>query len=1101
MLMNTRRLRIFLPLVALALALLVGGMASQSSAQVVQSTWNGVNGDWGVATNWTPSAAAPNNTGGISYAATINAGTAFLDGPVTLSHLTLTGGAISLGGDTRPTPRPAYPLLTDAMLMTGGLVGGLGKLRIEGDLDIRGGVINNSSTDADGFFVGGDIYKRGYGAASLAPFRGNDYAIIIERGKLGFSNSGLGTHAVGVTVVSPEFARLQGTQTGSINEDVYLNNGHGFARTGSLLSRYAGVNMGTGNLYLGEVGATVGTLPGAGVSDESLGLGGKIHGGDLTIVGRGSVSISGTESTYSGVTRVGMNGDFTDLGLFDNGELHTTSAIHVGGNARLRFNQDRSGRDRIGNAIPIILYGGGVEISAGPDPATPEVLAESLGVLSLSHGANAVNLITGPGAVNFARLDRQGLSTIDFGLPGALPEPGPSSRIGFDEAPVLTNSIIGGWANVGMFDFATYDPAVGVTALANKVARPTQVENAAPGSHVLNGFGAPLATLTKDTTVATLAIKTEGVNNLNLGGHTLTLTQGGLLRGADSSPSTIIENGRLTAGDGADPAVLYLHAEWRFLSTREGMTIRADIVDNLAGGPVSLVTSGNVPLMLTGSNSYTGATVVQENTLTFASPTAFPQGRELIADAGTAFFQFDTPGIQRFSRIVLRQNGSLTTQIPSGGATRISPIAADADEYLLESGSLAMSLVGDGPMRKVGDGVVELECDSPNYTGAVTIERGVLHVAGISVRRTPQALGTGGVTILPGGTLIHASIGPAGATKLLNSKVNLAGGDVGVAISSAQAPWNFEGAWRVTAPSRLLLFDPQGRDEIAPAVVNVHDAVTLENNSALSVLGSGVANFTTGIVAAGDATLSVDEGAATFGSITAAPAGGALRLRGPGAFTLPNQLGPGSPGPITLDIGAGSTAKVVGNTQLTVDNDATLIVNGTLANAEPLIIKNGTLAGSGVVGNVNNQSGEVSPGNSIGVLTTGSFNQGPGGLLTMELLAGPPNTSDLVRATSATLAGTLHAVLAPAGNKSVGTTFNLVIANTISISSLQLTTSGLGNFQPWLFVAPIVGGSDVGKQVLQLMLVPEPAGATLALMTTTAIAAVLRRRRSAAPRS
>jgi autotransporter-associated beta strand protein len=419
----------------------------------------------------------------------------------------------------------------------------------------------------------------------------------------------------------------------------------------------------------------------------------------------------------------------------------------------------------------------------------------------------------------------------------------------------------------------------------------------------------------------------------------------------------------------------------------------------------------------------------------------------------------------------------------------------DADEIELESGDLEISLAGDGAINKRTDGVVQLNYDSPAYSGAVVVHQGVL-VAGSfqGFSPAPNALGLGETTILPGGTLVHGSADTQGGSFLLNSRLNLAGGDVGLTRTIAASRWDFNGSSRVSAPSRLLLFDPLGYDDIVASVVNFTKRLAMSAN--LAMLGEGTANLSGGLSLSGDVTLDAQAAAVTIGgTIIAADSGsGALRLRGPGAFTLPNQLGAGSPGPVILDIGAGSTARVAGNTQLTVDNNATLIVNGTLANAEPLIIKNGKLAGSGIVGNVNNQSGEVSPGNSIGVLTTGSYNQGPGGLLTMELLAGPPNTSDLIRANSATLAGTLHAVLASGGDKGVGTTFNLVIANTISISSLQLTTSGFDGFHPRLFVNQIVSGPDVGKQVLQLMLVPEPAGASLALIAAAALTALLRRR-------
>jgi autotransporter-associated beta strand protein len=421
---------------------------------------------------------------------------------------------------------------------------------------------------------------------------------------------------------------------------------------------------------------------------------------------------------------------------------------------------------------------------------------------------------------------------------------------------------------------------------------------------------------------------------------------------------------------------------------------------------------------------------------------------------------------------------------------RTSQILLDAEEYLLESGNLTISLTGDGPMRKLSTGLVELSNDSAGYTGAITIEQGTLVAGSNSVVRTPQALGQGETEIRDGGTLIHGSAGASGFMQL-NADLHLAGGDVGIWRSIAATRWDFEGDWRVSKPSRLLTFDPLGIDELGNVTVNVRGGVTLHDDAGLSVLGGGSVNLLGGVFVDGQSVISTEDSTVVLPAVNAAQGGGSLRLDG-GRFSIPAKLNNDpNAGNLVLEIGPTAIAQLTTSASLVIGDGDTLVVNGSLSNTTPVILGGGTLQGVGKLGLVSNVQGEVAPGNSVGVLTTNIFNQSPGGLLTMEVFGGPGLLSDQLRTDVATLSGVLNAITAPGGQLVPGDVFTLVVGRQLTVNNLQLVTDGIA---AKLNVVTLQDGPDAGLQALQLTVIPEPAAS---LLFITALAVFVRHRESA----
>ncbi len=1053
--------------VAFVLAATVGTRVL--SAEPIAVTWGGTQCNpqfaagcsWSDPNEWVPIGTVPADTLDTEYLVTVGSGTVVTDIPVEVSQLALLGGNLLL----------SQPLNVDAMTIAGGLVSGAGKLHVHGDLVLRGGLINNTAGSPDGLVVDGAVVKRGYGSATLSPFSSSgDYEIIIEQGTFGFGNGGAGSAVGGITVASPEFARLSTER--STSDRIYLNNARGFNGTGALTA--TSIN---GDVYLGDEGAVI----------ESAGFGGAIHGGFLQVT-RGA-SVTSANHTYSGATRIGVNGEAVLFSVNRGGQLLSTSAIDVGGHSTLAFsNQIQFVDNRIGDSIPIVLNGGTISAAyvAGTNVAT-----EKVGNLVIPDGSATIEVPTQTSSLTFQKLERSGSATINFNLDTGIGTAFVGMQAMFDTAPSLSNSILGGWATTNT-DFATYDAELGIMPLDIRVNRPVQINGSGPTDHVRVGLGG-MSTLTADCTIATLNIPGDGHYNVNLGGHTLTLADEGLLRQAYSDAHSSISNGRLTAGDGTGPAELYLRAHVTVETSADPVVeVSADIVDNPLGGDVSLVKSGNVDVSLSGVNTYSGPTVVQKGRLYFSSEQSLPDDGDVIIEAAEAILEYEPTRIKHLAKLSLRQAASFVA--PRDSPADRSLILVDADEYDLESGRMFVSLTGDGQIRKTTEGVAELRYDSPDFSGKIVIEAGTL-VAGASTAAvtSTHALGTNETTIMPGGTLFHGALESGAGYMNLVANLHLAGGDVGVGRSSAASRWDFDGNWRVTAPSRLLMFDPLGDDNVVNPLVNVLGETSLDDNSGLTVLGPGSVHFTGGVVVSGDSFLEIPETLATLSSLSAGGAGGALHVTGQGILHLPLLLAESAATPLTLEIAAGVTATSDAVEATTVGDNVTLIVNGQLTNELPLTFEGGTLGGSGSLGDVNNLGGVVSPGQSMGVLTVGDYQQGVGGMSLFELRGGHSGISDQLVAESVVLGGIIWVVPELGNQILAGDAYDLIIADSIDASNATLHSNG---FHGRLDVLTLMTGEHSGKQTLRLSIVPEASTAVLVALALLITSAGTRRRNS-----
>ena len=184
-----------------------------------------------------------------------------------------------------------------------------------------------------------------------------------------------------------------------------------------------------------------------------------------------------------------------------------------------------------------------------------------------------------------------------------------------------------------------------------------------------------------------------------------------------------------------------------------------------------------------------------------------------------------------------------------------------------------------------------------------------------------------------------------------------------------------------------------------------------------------------------------------------------------------------------LDLGENTLTKT-GAGELAIRNDLVVSGGGSIS------VQQGTVSGNGTVGgDLNNDSGTVSPGNSPGVITVeGDFSQGEQGTLHMELAGTKAGRQydQFIVAGEASLAGTLEVSLLDGFEPQAGDNFDIL--------KFSLTRGDFDNV-----ILPALTGSlswdTTGlTSAGSLGVVPEPVSCTLLAMGMLAAVGYSRRR-------
>ena len=560
---------------------------------------------------------------------------------------------------------------TNALTLTGGMIAsaaGTKTLTLQGSTVGTGefsGVISNGASSA--IFVtkagtgvwklsGANSYTGGTTMSSGTLIAANPKALgtgVVSfpnvTATLDFANDGAGETPYTVTMNSGTVATLKSnvaTPGAGINHtlgDVWLSSVTVIVTNGdNVLSGSPSLTLSSINLWAGNAGSTsilipttadllVGSITIAtnnyankliqldGTSLRSAVTGAISNGLNtvlLTKSNTGTWTLNGS-NTYSGATAI--NGGKLVLSG-PNGALLGTGGITLTGGSTLRIENAAATNNvnRLADGGAVTLNGGVLDFfhSAG---ATN--YSETAGALSVGQSSNAIATAQADvgytSAVTFTSLTRTGSGTVNF--MGAGLGSDARNQILFTAAPALVNGIIGPWAIVNGTDLATYG-TYGITAYSGGYA-----DIAARG---------PSSVVTNDAT-ANVRINTDGVS----GPITLatsptdsiyTLTQNTATPAVVTTTNTLLLASGILIGAGQEALTIGANEGEGLLAplTSGGnlllannsasvLTINASVTNNSSASSVTKSGVGNVRLK--GAIAYTGATTINDGTLSFAS--------------------------------------------------------------------------------------------------------------------------------------------------------------------------------------------------------------------------------------------------------------------------------------------------------------------------------------------------------------------------------------------------------------------------------------------------------------------------------------------------
>jgi fibronectin-binding autotransporter adhesin len=511
---------------------------------------------------------------------------------------------------------------------------------------------------------------------------------------------------------------------------------------------------------------------------------------------------------------------------------------------------------------------------------------------------------------------------------------------------------------------------------------------------------------------------------------------------------------------GATGSTVVLGSNTLTVGTANSTTF-AGIITGIGG----LTKQGSGALTLSGANTYTGVTTINGGTLA-PGPGGSVSGSGVNLAAAGAGLDISRGGNQS----IMGLSGAAGSSVALGANTLTVNPGPN-----FPSTKFAGSISGSGGL--VVNSLTPLTLSGANtYTGGTTI-------------RSFLALGPGG------------SLAPTGSVNLVgipsSFDISAAGnqtiGDLS-GISSSAPIQVVLGANTLTVSSGSFGGNisgsggliKQGDGTLTLAGGNTYTGPTIVNGGTLALTGVGIAMSSGVNLTASGAVLSVpgpfqeriNDLAGVPGTLvnvgnnTTLTFGASNSTTFAGQFSGPGTLAKQGSGTVTLT----GNSFFAGNTRI----DAGTLFLGTDASpnaslAGLVTVDGGTLRGLGGVGTLNNSSGTVAPGGSIGALRVGgNYTQGNNGTLRIEV--SPTAASQLAVGGAANLAGTLSLVYDPgvyvtrnfgilSAGGGVNGQFGTVTGNTpngisqsIAYSTnsvlLQLNGTGFVGNQPQIVVAP-----------------------------------------------
>ncbi|EBT0695987.1 autotransporter outer membrane beta-barrel domain-containing protein, partial [Salmonella enterica subsp. enterica serovar Amsterdam] len=459
---------------------------------------------------------------------------------------------------------------------------------------------------------------------------------------------------------------------------------------------------------------------------------------------------------------------------------------------------------------------------------------------------------------------------------------------------------------------------------------------------------------------ATLELNTGGTFNNAISGSGQVVKSGDdvlTLSGANSySGGSLISGGTLVAsnvealgtGDVTNDAVLELNTGGDF--------------DNAISGSGQVVKSGDKTLTLSGSNTYTGGTLISGGTLVATNVEALGSGdvtNDAVLELNTGG-DFDN-AISGSGKVEKSGDDALTLSgrntytggtLISGGTLVASNVEALGTGDVTDNATLALNAGGDFTNNIGGTGRVEKSGDKTlTLSGSNTYTGGTLISSGTLVAKDVNALGTGDITdnatlaLNTGGDFIN-NIGGTGRVEK--------SGDETLTLSGSNT---YTGGTTINDGTLIATsVDALGSGDVTDnAVLELNTGGDFDN----AISGSGQ------VVKSGDETLTLS-GSNTY-------TGGTLISDGTLVATSVDALGTGdvtNNATLELNTGGDFTNNISGSGQVVKSGDETLTLSGANSYTGGTTISGGTLVASNVeaLG-----SGDVTNNATLELNTGGDF--------------------------------------------------------------------------------------------------------------------------------
>lgn len=456
-----------------------------------------------------------------------------------------------------------------------------------------------------------------------------------------------------------------------------------------------------------------------------------------------------------------------------------------------------------------------------------------------------------------------------------------------------------------------------------------------------------------------------GLNQINF--------NGGILRASADAKGSIID------GSPSGPITVSILAGGAFVDTN-GADISIGIGMSGAGGFTKL---GEGTLTLSGGNSYSGVTTVEEGTLLWGgglNSGGFVQQGAYIVNGGTLDL-----GSGHGRNAAHANDYSLTMSSLSGSGGTVKLNQADLIVDQAVDTSFAGIITGAGGLTKNGAGTLTLLGKS-TYSGGTTIAGGHMVIS------SDGSLGSGPVNVNEGTTMAFEDTATAGDGDMsIDGGVNFfdqaSAGSASITTRGFGLSFNDDstaGNATITVESGPLNF--YANASAGTAIIN--------NNYFLLFNGSNTADGAT-ITNGPGSTLDLSLMTAGIG-IGSLSGGGVVKI-GSQSLTLGGleyddtisgviEDGYSGSGGSLFKVGSGVLTLTGANTYTgqTVVSDGTLVVNGSIV-SDVTVEGSGTLGGTGAVGGDVINAATVAPGNSIGTLTiAGDLTQQANGALVLE---------------------------------------------------------------------------------------------------------------------